>query len=349
MFVQKNPYDTSTIQLNNVNELIKERNFNQFNQFNNNYGTYYGLEYSLKEYLGISNDYEIKAFFDHGITFTKALEAGFRIHECLPTITSSPFRKNLILSQEKNHGAYSIGPYIAYAKSLLNKDELKHDKEKIGKNLLVFPAHSTVETEFNFQHDLLIENIEKFSKECDSVRVCLYWKDVEKGLDKYYRKEGYEIVTAGYMTDPLFLKRLRSLIENADITISNNIGSHTGYCVYLKKPHFFIPMKNKLQNDKSRTGNIKNKVNAYLEECYKKNTNYEDIISLEQQLTYPQDSNIELDSLIEYYFGMSQVKNKKELTNIVDKLENKFSKSKFYLTLFNLLKYYIKTYYKALR
>lgn len=101
MFIQKNPYDTSNIKLGDNHELIKERNFNQHNPFNINYSSFYGIEYSLKEFLGLPKDYEIKAFFEHGVSFTSALEAGFRAHESLPTITCSEFRKNTILSQKK--------------------------------------------------------------------------------------------------------------------------------------------------------------------------------------------------------------------------------------------------------
>lgn len=63
-------------------------------------------------------------------------------------------------------------------------------------------------------------------------------------LSRYYikqiqriSKKKYEVVTAGHYYDYNFLPRLRSIIETSDITMSNNLGSHLGQCIYLNK-HF---------------------------------------------------------------------------------------------------------------
>lgn len=347
MFIQKNPYDTSKIRLDDIHKLIKQRNFNQHNPFNINYSTYYGIEYSLKEYLGLNKDYEIKAFFEHGATFSSALEAGFRIHESLPTITCSEFRKNIILSEE-NNGAYSIGPYIAYAKSLLNKSELKEEKNKLGKNILFFPLHSTNKTQYNYDMERFTNELLKLRDEYDSISVCLFWKDIEKGLDKYYKKLNFNVVTAGYMTDPLFLKRLRSIIELSDITISNGIGTHTGYCIYLKKPHIYIPTKttlviNKTQND----SNIKDKLAQYLENQFEITTNHDDVNNIKSILSDRNRNLIKIPDIIDKYYGINQVKTKNELKKIVDEIEENFSTLRFYYTLPKLFKYYLQVYYKG--
>lgn len=347
MFIQKNPYDTSNIKLENTEELIKERNFNQHNPFNINYSSFYGIEYSLKEYLGLTKDYEIKAFFEHGVSFTSALEAGFRVHESLPTITCSEFRKNIILS-EKNNGAYSIGPYIAYAKSLLNKSELKEEKNNLGKNILVFPLHSTKKTQNKYDLDKFSNEILNFSEDFDSVTVCLYWKDIERGYGKYYKDLNFNVVTAGYMTDPLFLKRLRSIIELSDVTISNGVGSHTGYCIYLKKPHIYIPTKTTFVVDKTpKDSNIKDKLTKYLENQYNIKTNFNDLNEIQSILSDKNRKFNEISPILEKYFGFNQVKTKQELKKIVEDIENKFSMLKFYFTLPKLFKYYLNVYYKA--
>ena len=347
MFIQKNPYDTSNINLYDIHELIKERNFNQHNPFNINYSTYYGIEYSLKEFLSLPKDYEIKAFFEHGAAFTSTLEAGFRVHESLPTITCSEFRKNAILSQ-KNNGVYSIGPYIAYAKSLLSKSELKEEKNNLGKNILVFPLHSTNKTEYNYNLEKFTNEILKFSDDYDSITVCLFWKDVEKGLDKYYKNLNFNVVTAGYMTDPLFLKRLKSIIELSDITISNGIGSHTGYCIYLKKPHIYIPTETTFVINKTPTdSNIRDKLARYLEEQFDMKTEHDDLNTIKSILS---DKNRKLDEnldILDRYYGFNQVKTKKELKKIVENIEDGFSMFKFYYTLPKLFKYYLNTYYNA--
>ena len=51
------------------------------------------------------------------------------------------------------------------------------------------------------------------------------------------------VVTAGYIMDPLFLSRLKSIIQLSDLTMSNNVGTHLGYCIYLNKPHWIVRQK----------------------------------------------------------------------------------------------------------
>ena len=45
-------------------------------------------------------------------------------------------------------------------------------------------------------------------------------------------------MTCGYREDCHFLERQRTLIKLADFTMSNSIGTHVGYCVYMGKPHY---------------------------------------------------------------------------------------------------------------
>jgi hypothetical protein len=69
----------------------------------------------------------------------------------------------------------------------------------------------------------------------------MYWKDVLKGGAEIYQKAGCEVVSAGHMFDPLFLRRLKTIIECATIAAGPEGGTSVGYCVALGKPFFFIP------------------------------------------------------------------------------------------------------------
>ena len=68
--------------------------------------------------------------------------------------------------------------------------------------------------------------------------VCLYYRDILNGNYAQYEEAGFTVVTAGYREDCLFLSRLRSLISISDLTMSNSVGTHVGYCVYMGKPHY---------------------------------------------------------------------------------------------------------------
>ena len=69
------------------------------------------------------------------------------------------------------------------------------------------------------------------AKDYDTVLISMIGYDIQQGFDKKYRNKGYRIVSSGTRNDPYFLNRQRDLMELADMTISNNIGTHIGYSI----------------------------------------------------------------------------------------------------------------------
>ena len=66
----------------------------------------------------------------------------------------------------------------------------------------------------------------------------LYYQDILNGDAAIFEDAGFVVVTCGYREDCHFLERQRTLIKLADFTMSNSIGTHVGYCVYMGKPHY---------------------------------------------------------------------------------------------------------------
>lgn len=153
-------------------------------------------------------------------------------------ITFSKYRKDANYPTRKQ--ITCVGPYIKYAQSLLNIEQTRILKDQLGKVLLVFPSHSidAVHAKFDINDFINFILIKKKKYRFDTVVICLYWKDIELGLDKYYLENEFKIVTAGHTYDYYFLDRLKTIIDISDFTISNDIGTHLGYCVTMNKPHF---------------------------------------------------------------------------------------------------------------
>ena len=139
----------------------------------------------------------------------------------------------------------SVGLYMQYVNKLLNETELHKIKTMLGRTLLVFPYHSIMDITAKFNTDDFIEKIEtiKDKYHFDTVLICLFCIDVLAGMDKIYVDHGFKIVTAGYINDYYFLYRLSTIIQLSDMTMSNDIGSQIGYCVYLGKPHYLYMQK----------------------------------------------------------------------------------------------------------
>ena len=134
---------------------------------------------------------------------------------------------------------HAIGPYILHVNSFYNEKELNSIKNKLGKTLIVFPVHSLFNVEVSYDWNSFIQDIKNAGKEFNSIIICLHFIDVINGKAPLYEKQGFKVVTAGYSNDPLFINRLKSIIEISDMTMSNALGTHIGYSIALNRPHYF--------------------------------------------------------------------------------------------------------------
>lgn len=302
------------------------------------YFSRYGMDRNLKQYAGIPINYKIHALFEHGVVIMDYVEGGFRVHEYLPSITSSQYRVDVLKSKKEFKGAYAIGPYIHYVESLLSKDKIKEEKEKLGNTLLVFPSHSISSSQTQFDYNTLIQDIKKISKDYDTVRICMYFQDIVFKKHLPYLKEGFQVVTAGHHNDYYFLPRLKAIIESSDMTMANDFGTQLGYCIYLGKPHFIDRIDPNYDVSKD---NVVRKFVGKAIEKQQSSENFSKIMELFSQY----DTNItnEQYDLVSYLWGFDEIKTPKELHDIFLKVNENYSALKYYISCIKYFKYFMST------
>ncbi|WP_421751985.1 hypothetical protein [Croceimicrobium sp.] len=197
----------------------------------------YGYASYLKKYAGIKSD--LKAYMEHGL-FLGGIVHPDQFHWHFPKIiTLSEQRREILAAKIPGKESLAVGPYIHYATSLLEAEEQAKLKARLGKTLLVYPFHSMKNVKAGFNDQELINEIKRVAKDFDSVLICLYYLDARDPVKvAAYRAEGFHLVTAGHRFDRHFIARQRSHIELANLTMSNGMGTQTGFCVYLNKPHY---------------------------------------------------------------------------------------------------------------
>ncbi len=270
---------------------------------------FYGIATNIKKYINVSNRYQIKAAIEHGVYYSDYYwEAD--INSSFPVIFCPGEHRFNVLTWVTNKKIIKIGPTIAYANHFLGENELKIEQSRLGNNLLVFPIHSTHWIDVNYNIDKFCKYINLIAREFNNVRVCLYWKDILRGHDKVYNSYGYECVTAGHIYDPFFLPRLRSIIETSTVTMSNGLGTHLGFCIYYKKPHFLIEENVKFNSDKDYDEDCNFRLNKY--------NNDKDIRNFYNLFGCLQDTitQEQLD-LANLYWGFSEVKSKADFKKII--------------------------------
>ena len=212
-------------------------------------GTFYGISDALRKYTNYKGI--IDSYIEHGVNFSTSVYPINAVYGLSNLITIS-HRRIRIINKNYNKKCYAIGPYIHYAEELFDKKTFNREKKKLGKVLLVFPSKSIEGVNHQFEIKKFIEEIKKIKNKikANTVLVNVYYFDIQNNLHEEFEKEGFRIVTAGHKYDKNFTKRLKYIISLSDFTMSNNIGTHIGYCLYMKKPHYLYNQKIKIVGNK---------------------------------------------------------------------------------------------------
>ena len=199
----------------------------------------YGHIEVLKKYIKDRGDL-FNVHIQHGVILGNLVQSIMKDSFASTIVTYSDKRKEII-KKATGKSVIAIGPYIKYAQNRLSKEKFAELKKEVGKTLLVFPAHSSVDrTQVNFDQLSLIKKIKSIKKEHDinTVFINLFYADCTKEAIEFYENEGFKVCSAGFWLSENFLPNLRTIIELSDFTMSNRVGSHVGYCVALGKPHY---------------------------------------------------------------------------------------------------------------
>ncbi len=273
----------------------------------------YGHAHYLKKFAGIKND--LNAYLEHGVFWGGMVHADQKYWYTKRIITFGDNRKKAIEKKLPAKEAVCVGPYIHYADELFNPEKMALLKAKLGRVLLVFPSHSIVNQSREFSLEDFITEVNRIKVDFDTVLVSLYFLDALKTDQvKRYEQEGFRIVTSGHRFDRHFIARHRTIISLADMTVSNSVGTHIGYCVYLGKPHYIFKQEHRVVSTSDKElqrhtsmydGNEKQKADAEMDEVVKAFATYS-----------PHEISTKQKEVVEKYWGISSLKSPKELRSI---------------------------------
>lgn len=203
----------------------------------------YGNLKAIKKALG--KEFDKKCLIEHGLYFGEfVIKEECQIKGLRTIYTYGNYRLDALkksgIKELESIKLVSVGPYILYARDFYNKAKKQKIKDKYGKILLVFPFHTSPELETSFDKKAFINEINNVKNiyNYDTVFTSLFWLDIVNDNYKIFKDEGYVVVCSGVRNDPYFLERQKDLINLSAMTMSNEIGTHIGYCIALNKPHY---------------------------------------------------------------------------------------------------------------
>lgn len=273
----------------------------------------YGHAHYIKSYANINHD--LGAYLEHGIFWGGMVHADQKYWYTRKVVTPSLVRKEAVERKLPHQQAICVGPYIHYASPIYDNQKMASLKAELGKVLLVFPSHSIVNQTKEFSLEEFITEINRLKGDFDTVLVSLYFIDVRNEEQvKMYEDEGYRVVCSGHRYDRHFIARHRTIVELADMTISNSVGTHVGYCTYLNKPHYIFKQKSLMRSTSIKEeqrhesmydGNEKELSQMQMDEVAAAFSEYD-----------PNEITAVQKEVVEKYWGVSQIKSPEELRAI---------------------------------
>ena len=199
--------------------------------------SFYGVSHWLKRYSGYEG--KICACIEHGVYFGSYVNPKEGLESGLPAVITFGQMRKRHLVKVSPLWIVPIGPYIQYAEPFYSAKDTEEIKARFGKTLLVFPQHSCLESNVGYDAKSFFSKIEAIRgrQSIDTVIVNIYYRDLNEKIKIFCKQHGYIISCAGHQTDPMFLSRLKSVIQLSDYTVSSTVGTHVGYCVSMNKPH----------------------------------------------------------------------------------------------------------------
>lgn len=272
---------------------------------------YYGSWYAMQAYAGYPffNLPPKKLTIQHGITY-EMLNCELKHADYFNLVWSEEV-VNMHRKYTDNPHIYAVGAPFYYASSILSEMEIQEERKRLGRNVLAFPMHSTYNINKEYDPQSFLRLLNQLKSSFDTVRVCVYWKDVQRGTAKVYQDAGFECVCSGHIADQAFHKRQRALLEIADATVSNAIGSHVGYSTFMNKPHWLVPDEFELVDIRENEGTEEM-------DMTKTSPNYKEIYTAfldnpEFKITEEQRR------VVDKYWGTSCVKSPEEMRTLIEK------------------------------
>ena len=276
--------------------------------FDNNY---YGIGFWIKEYIGSKK--HLNAYIEHGLFLGSYVAKDTNIWYPNKVITFGDYREKQLI-KKTNKQIIKIGPYIHYADDYIDETEFNILKKELGRLLLVFPSHPPTGASSNYDIHEFISEIEKIKNNYDTVVISLFYSEIKnQTLLNLYLNNGYKIFTSGNRYDPYFMSRQKTMIKLADMTISNKVGTHVGYCIFLEKPHWIFP-----QDDSYKAINTTGKQNMSFRDYDEADSLVKAQNEITQQfISYSLNITDSQIKVINKYWGLDYIKTKKELRKLL--------------------------------
>lgn len=200
------------------------------------YPYWYGMKKALYEMVDLPNWLPASCHLEHGAV------SMFKQGKPNNYILSNPYPVIFLSNKEQleHCKAYPVTKPSYVLGSLFPRYRRfkKIEKSPTAKGSLVFTGHSTKSIAVESDWEELIAQFKALPDIYHPLTVSIYFIDYLKGVHLPFLDAGFDVVTAGHISDPNFIDNFYDILSRFNYVVSTDVGSHLYYAIEMGIPFF---------------------------------------------------------------------------------------------------------------
>jgi hypothetical protein len=189
----------------------------------------FGFDQIIRAYAGLPADDLLPWAMEPTISFEDPNPHHSLANLQLPVVFSVTDVQADVLRRQLPMPIVAIGSSFWYAQAVYHQRHPQEPREPSRRGTLVFPDKSTWFVDTDFDRDQFARQLAALPEEYQPVAVSVTWRDVERGSHLPYLNAGLQLVSSGFLYDPLFLFRQYDLCRRFKYSCANDLS--TSFCM----------------------------------------------------------------------------------------------------------------------
>jgi FkbM family methyltransferase len=190
----------------------------------------YGFGKWLRKYGFYPSFLPLCVDIDHGVPFDE-YPTKYELESDAPVFLSYWHIKTQKFKENKGRQCYTLSSPFVFARKSLNIEQSEDAQGSI-----FFLSHSTKQVVSQKSVEEYHQELKDLPEVYKPLTICLHIHDIDRGLDREFKKLGYKVVTAGNSLEEEFTEKFYRILSKYVYTISDSIGSHAFYAIEMGIP-----------------------------------------------------------------------------------------------------------------
>ena len=194
----------------------------------------YGMATAIKQYAKYPSWLPLPCWFEHAPPIINCIYPKDK-RMCRNLMMVHNKKQAKLWKEQTDKEVVIMGsPFVHYRR--INRIKQNPD----AKGTIVYPSHSSKSGKFKVIYDYkkYCDELKVLPEEFHPISICLHQASMEQGVAKYFEEQGFNVLCAGEITDPEFIKNSYGILKKHKYATSNTLTTAAFIAVEMGLPFF---------------------------------------------------------------------------------------------------------------